>query len=228
MTIKGIFFDAADVFYARKESTAKYAVRLLREHGYRAQMSAADAERRKVLVSQASGGHISAEFYWDAVLQMYGVAAPDERAALLAQIMAQPDDIYGLPGASETVQALKRRGFVLSIITDTIYPLARKMRWLEKIGVAEFVDHVACSTELGVHKPDPAIYLGAVRQAGLTVDESAFVGHATDELAGARRVGMKTVAVFYGADAAGGLLRRVAGGAARRADFQRNMTCLSS
>ena len=228
MTIKGIFFDAADVFYARKESTAKYAVRLLREHGYRAQMSAADAERRKVLVSQASGGHISAEFYWDAVLQMYGVTAPDERAALLAQIMAQPDDIYGLPGARETVQALKQRGFVLSIITDTIYPLARKMRWLEKIGVAEFVDHVACSTELGVHKPDPAIYLGAVRQAGLAVDESAFVGHATDELAGARRVGMKTVAVFYGADARGGLLRRVAAGAARRADFQRIMTCLSS
>jgi HAD superfamily hydrolase (TIGR01509 family) len=201
MTIKGIFFDAADVFYARKESTARYAVRLLREHGYRAQMSAADAERRKVLVSQAGGGHISAEFYWDAVLQMYGVSAPDERVALLTQIMAQPDDIYGLPEARETVQALKQRGFVLSIITDTIYPLARKMRWLEKIGVAEFVDHVACSTELGVHKPDPAIYLGAVCQAGLTVDESAFVGHATDELAGARRVGMKTVAVFYGADA---------------------------
>ena len=122
--------------------------------------------------------------------------------------------------ARETVQALKQRGFVLSIITDTIYPLARKMRWLEKIGVAEFVDHVACSTELGVHKPDPAIYLGAVRQAGLTVDESAFVGHATDELAGARRVGMKTVAVFYGADARGGLLCRVAAGTARRADFR--------
>ncbi len=201
MTIKGIFFDAADVFYARKESTAKYAVRLLHEHSYPTQMSGADAERRKVLVSQASGGHISAEFYWDAVLQMYGVTEAAERAALCEQIVAQADEVYGLPGAVKTAQALKERGFVLSIITDTIYPLARKMRWLEQIGVAEFVDHVACSTELGVHKPDPAIYLGAVRQAGLTVEESAFVGHATDELAGARRVGMKTVAVFYGADA---------------------------
>jgi FMN phosphatase YigB (HAD superfamily) len=201
MTIKGIFFDAADVLYARKESTATYAVRLLREHGYPAEMSAADAERRKALLHQASGGHISAEYYWDEVLRMYGVTAPDERAALHALIMAQPDDIYGLPGAREAVQALKGRGFVLSIITDTIYPLARKMCWLETIGVAEFVDHVACSTELGVHKPDPAIYLGALRQAGLTVEESAFVGHATDELTGARQVGLKTVAVFYGADA---------------------------
>ncbi len=201
MTIKGIFFDAADVFYARKESTAKYAVRLLREHGLPAQMVAADVEHRRALVSQASGGHISAEFYWDEVLRMYGVTAPEERAPLREQIMAQPDEIDALPGARETVQALKQRGFVLSIITDTIYPLARKMRWLEQIGVAEFVDHVACSTELGVHKPDPAIYLGALRQAGLTVEESAFVGHATDELAGARQVGLKTVAVFYGADA---------------------------
>ena len=201
MTIKGIFFDAADVFYARKESNARYAERLLRERGYPADMSAADAERRKALVDRASGGHISAEAYWDEVLQMYGVTAPAERAALAEQIIEQSDAIYGLPQARETVQALKERGFVLSIITDTISPLARKMRWLEQVGVAEFMDHIACSTELGVRKPDPTIYLAALRQAGLMVEEAAFVGHDTDELMGARRIGMKTVAVFYGADA---------------------------
>lgn len=201
MTIKGIFFDAADVLYTRKESTSSYAVRLLRERGYAGQLSAEDATRRKALVSRASDGHITPAAYWDEVLRMYGVVAADERAALREQIMAQPDDIYGLPGARETVQALKERGFILSVITDTIYPVARKMRWLEQIGVAEFIDHVACSTELGVHKPDPAIYLAALRQAGLTAAESAFVGHDTAELAGARAVGMKTVAVFYAADA---------------------------
>ena len=201
MTIKGIFFDAADVFYARKESTATYAVRLLREHGYPAEISAGDAERRKALVDRASGGHISAEAYWNEVLQMYGVTEPDERAVLAELIIEQSDAIYGLPQARETLHALKERGFVLGIITDTISPLARKIRWLEQVGVAEFIDHIACSTELGVRKPDPAIYLAALRQAGLTVEESAFVGHATDELAGARQVGLKTVAVFYGADA---------------------------
>jgi putative hydrolase of the HAD superfamily len=86
---------------------------------------------------------------------------------------------------------------VLGIVTDTIYPLERKMRWLEQVGVAEFIDVVSCSTVVGAHKPDPAIYLDAMQQAGLTPDESAFVGHAADELEGARRAGLATVAVLY-------------------------------
>ena len=201
MTIKGIFFDAADVLYARKEPAVKYAERLLRELGYPGVMAPADAERRKALSSQAKGGHISAESYWDELLKMYGVVAANERAALSEKIVAQSDTVYGLPDVREALQALKARGFTLSIITDTIHPMARKMRWLEQVGVAELVDYVACSTELGAHKPDPAIYLAALRQVGLTAEEAAFVGHDTAELAGARAVGMKTVAVFYDADA---------------------------
>jgi putative hydrolase of the HAD superfamily len=65
------------------------------------------------------------------------------------------------------------------------------------VGVAEFIDVVACSTNLGVHKPDPTIYLNAVRDAHLTPVESCFVGHDARELEGARQVGMATVAVRY-------------------------------
>lgn len=201
MTIKGIFFDAADVFYARRESTLTYTVRLLRERGYPAELSAEEAARHRELRHRASGGHVSTEAYWDAVLRMYGVAAAAERAALAELINAQADDVYALPAAAETVSALKARGFILSIITDTVFPPGRKLRWLAGIGIAGCVDHIACSTELGVHKPDPAIYLAALRLAGLAAADSAFVGHDTRELAGARRVGMQTVAVFYEPDA---------------------------
>ncbi len=199
--IKGIFFDAADVFYARRESTMAYTVRLLRELGYPARMSSEDAARHKELRHRASGGHLGSDAYWDEVLRMHGVSEPTERARLAELVKAQADDVYALPGAAETVRSLKARGFIISIITDTVFPLARKMRWLTTIGIAAHIDHVACSTELGVNKPAPAIYLAALRQAGLTVAESAFVGHDTDELAGARRVGMQTVAVFNEPDA---------------------------
>ena len=52
-----------------------------------------------------------------------------------------------------------------------------------------------------MHKPEPAIYLHAVEQAHLTPDESAFVGHAADELEGAHRAGLVVVAVHYDPDA---------------------------
>ena len=51
------------------------------------------------------------------------------------------------------------------------------------------------------YKPDTAIYRRAMEQAHLTPGESAFVGHAADELDGARRAGMVTVAVHYDPDA---------------------------
>jgi putative hydrolase of the HAD superfamily len=92
---------------------------------------------------------------------------------------------------------LKRRGFVLGIVTDTMYPVEWKMSWLDKVGVAEFIDVVSCSSVLGAHKPNPEIYLNALAQARLTPPESAFVGHNAYELEGARRVGMATVAVNY-------------------------------
>jgi FMN phosphatase YigB (HAD superfamily) len=71
------------------------------------------------------------------------------------------------------------------------------MRWLEQVGVTPFIDVVACSTVLGVHKPDPAMYLDALRQAGLAPGEAVFVGHNARELEGARRAGLATAAVNY-------------------------------
>jgi FMN phosphatase YigB (HAD superfamily) len=82
-----------------------------------------------------------------------------------------------------------------------MHPIEWKTRWLAQVGVAEYVDAIACSTVVGVHKPDPVMYLTALQQAHLTPGESAFVGHATDELKGARQAGMVTVAVNYDAGA---------------------------
>jgi len=129
---------------------------------------------------------------------MYGVTDPDERQQLAAKIIEFSDHVLPISGGREALAELKARGFVLGIVTDTIYSLDRKMRWLNQVGVAQFVDVVACSTVLGTYKPDPVIYHYAVEQANLTPAESAFVGHADDELEGARRAGLATVAVNHG------------------------------
>jgi HAD superfamily hydrolase (TIGR01509 family) len=128
---------------------------------------------------------------------MHGVVMPEERQILARQIMDHSNRVLPIPGGTEALAGLKQRGFLLGIITDTMYPIEWKMRWLEQVGVAAFVDVVTCSTVLGVQKPDPAIYLHALQQANLTPSESAFVGHAADELEGAHRAGMATVAVNY-------------------------------
>jgi len=195
--IKGIFFDAADVFYRRPQPTLKYVLNLLKEKGLAAELSEEDRQRHQVLRSRAMSGHLSPDQYWDQLLLMHGVADPDERRILVGKINDYSNQVQPIPGGREAAAGLKRRGFILGIITDTLYPVEWKMRWLAKVGVAEFMDVVACSTVLGAHKPDPVMYLNAVQQAHLTPAESAFVGHDAQELEGARRAGLVTVAVNY-------------------------------
>ena len=197
MTVRGILFDAAGVFYRRPEPTRKYVANLLKGMGLPTELSAEDRLRQKALRSQANRGHLSPDEYWDQVLLMFGVAAPLERLALVDQINDYSDNVLPIPGGREALAGLKQRGFLLGIVTDTIYPLARKMRWLDRVEVAEFIDVIACSTVVGAHKPEPEMYLDALQQACLTPDESAFVGHDAEELDGARKAGMATVAVNH-------------------------------
>ncbi len=195
MRVKGIFFDAADVFYRRPVSTDRYVLNLIKEQGLATELSAKDRKRQKALRSQANHGRLDHEVYWDQLLLMHGVAAAGQRKSLVEQIIDYSNNVLPIPGGREALAGLKQRGFVLGIITDTIYPVEWKMRWLGQVGVAEFIDIVACSTVLGAHKPDPTIYLDALQQARLTPGESAFVGHDAEELEGARNAGMATVAV---------------------------------
>jgi putative hydrolase of the HAD superfamily len=195
--IRGIFFDAAGVLYTRAEPTRQFVARLLDEMGLVPELSAQEQARQRVLRSEANSGRASFDAYWDQVLQMYGVAVHETRKVLVARIDDHADQVVPVAGVTDALAGLKERGFLLGVITDTMHPLARKERWLEAVGALKFLDVLACSTELGMHKPDPAIYLHAVDQAQLAVEESAFVGHAADELDGARRAGLATVAVHH-------------------------------
>jgi HAD superfamily hydrolase (TIGR01509 family) len=197
MTIRGILFDAAGVFYDRPEPTSAYVSKLLTERGLSPELPTQVWIRQKALRSQAKSGQLTPDEYWDRRLQMHGVTDPEERRTLVGKITDYSDQVIPIPGGREALAGLKQRGFVLGIVTDTIYPIERKMRWLDQVGVAEFIDVIACSTDVGAHKPDPPIYLNALKQAGLVPDESAFVGHAADELEGARQAGLATVAVLY-------------------------------
>lgn len=195
--IKGIFFDAADVFYARRESTQVFANRMLVQRGYAIQISEEDKKREKDLQVLATEGKIHYEEYWHEFLQMRHVLDAHQRNTLIQQILECSNDVYALPGGREALAGLKQRGFTIGIVTDTMYPVEWKMNWLTKVGVAEFVDVIACSTVLKAHKPNPELYVNAMQQAKLSAEVSAFVGHDARELDGARRAGMKTVAVNY-------------------------------
>ncbi|PKO13527.1 MAG: hypothetical protein CVU39_18565 [Chloroflexi bacterium HGW-Chloroflexi-10] len=199
--IKAIFFDAAGILYTRNGPTEEFAIHLLQDNGFSTEISSDLIQKQFSLRSQANQGVINHEIYWEQYLLVRKVTDPELRKKFIEQIINYSNNIQSIPGSRETLAELKRRGFLMGIITDTMYPVEWKMRRLEKAGVAQFIEIVACSTDLGAHKPDPVVYSYALQQANLTPDESAFVGHLGIELEGAQKAGMTTIAINYDVDA---------------------------
>jgi len=197
MAIRGVFFDAADVLYRRAVSSGHLVSHLLQGMGLCPDAGAAAQVRQRALRAQANTGRMGPAEYWNEVFLLYGVAGPEDRKRCVAQMMAHADRVLPMDGVRDVLAILKQRGFLLGIITDTIHPLAAKQRWLDSVGISEFIDVLACSNALGVHKPDPAMYLSALQEAHLAPPEAAFVGHDADELGGARRVGEAQASQIY-------------------------------
>lgn len=66
--------------------------------------------------------------------------------------------------------------------------------WFTQEGFGSVWDSFANSRELGVVKPDPQIYLAALKPLKLQPTEAGFVGHAAIELKAAKELGMTTIA----------------------------------
>lgn len=193
--IRTALFDAGGVLYDRSESSRECVERLLTEAGHEAILSpearTVERQRRR----EASLGAVSPGAYWDETLRLYGVEDEELRSRLVARIDAFADEVFELPAARSALTELKRRGVSIGIVTDTIYPLERKIAWLRRIGVADLIDAIACSSSLGVKKPDPRLYRAALDPLHAAPAETVFVGHDPIELEGARALGLRTVAV---------------------------------
>jgi len=119
-------------------------------------------------------------------------ASPETSAEILE--LRRDVTLQGLepvPGAAETIAALRERGLKIGLITVCSEDVP--LLWQETAFHGLF-DAEVFSCSVGLRKPDPRIYHLALEQLGVEPGEAVFVGDgANDELAGAERVGMKAI-----------------------------------
>lgn len=60
-------------------------------------------------------------------------------------------------------------------------------------GIAEVFDTIILSSEVGMVKPDPAIYQEALERLEIQPEEALFIDDFIENIRGARRVGMKAI-----------------------------------
>jgi putative hydrolase of the HAD superfamily len=196
--IHGLIFDAGDILYFRPQRGHGFAA-FLKELGL--EIRPDNAQQKKAIEHQAYRGQITHDEYREAVVGIYGVTQPEQVARGKQALIDDDSNVAFFEGVPETLCALKEQGFLLGIVTDTANSISSKLNWFERGGFGHVWDSIISSMDVGTRKPDAKIYHAALQQLGLTADRVVFIGHRAAELAGAREVGMQTVAFNYDKDA---------------------------
>jgi len=102
------------------------------------------------------------------------------------------------PEAISLLKAIRERGLKIGILSNTPDP---PDLWLDNLaadGVAEHVDAVVLSSQLGRRKPAPEIYRAALDALGLEPENALFVGdRVREDIQGPAALGMRTCLVTY-------------------------------
>ena len=97
------------------------------------------------------------------------------------------------PGAAETLRALKRDGYATALVSMCAPDTPELWR---ASTLAPFVDVEVFSSEVGLRKPEPAIYLLACSGLGVEPAACLYVGDGSyGELTGAAALGMRAVLI---------------------------------
>ena len=196
-SVRALLFDAGDILYHRPDKGA----------GFRAFLKELDLEdenhsaERDLLTQKAYRGQMDQDRYRESLLRLYGIQEPSQIERGKRILEADDNNVEFMEGVAETLLALKRRSFLLGIVTDSANPVHAKLRWLETAGIGHVWDSFIASMEVGTRKPDPQIYRAALEQLGVPPAQALFVGHKASELEGARHVGMQTIAFNRDPDA---------------------------
>ena len=104
-----------------------------------------------------------------------------------------------LPGARETLQALRAQGQKIGLISNTMWPGRYHLADLARHGLAEYFRHTLFSADVGVWKPHAEIFYQSLAALEVTPQEAVFVGDfVPHDIAGAQGVGMKGVHITTG------------------------------
>ena len=92
------------------------------------------------------------------------------------------------------VRALREQGFKLALVTNNVRE--GSSMWRSMVPVDELFDVVIDSSEVGMRKPNPAIYHHALEElGGIPPEEAVFLDDTPGNVEGARRAGLHAILV---------------------------------
>jgi HAD superfamily hydrolase (TIGR01509 family) len=129
-----------------------------------------------------------------------GVDVDDEalRSYLLAEHAAWAPARRRASMSVALLDALRERGLKTGLVSNAMDPPWILLRDLEEQELAERLDAIVFSSEVGVRKPRPEIFRAALERLGVPAEHALFVGDRLyADVRGARDIGMRTVQAMW-------------------------------
>lgn len=121
--------------------------------------------------------------HWTEIAPLLGLHSPEAVAAFQQRFWADErldDDMINL------VRRLKGH-YKLAVLSNAPPGLAR---WMEQWQILDLFDDVICSGDVGLFKPDPAIFRLTLDRLGVAAQEAVFVDDRPEHVAAAQALGI--------------------------------------
>jgi putative hydrolase of the HAD superfamily len=211
-----VFFDAGHTLIWTEPSADDIWCRALEDHGYRVgeedsvrgtgargpEVSRTDIHRAQEAVIARTlppfprNLQEQAAFFrrFDAeVLERLDVPVSEDLLDTVARRFAEDPEHHAYEDVDGTLERLVEEGYRLGVISNATHDLPPV---LDRLELAGHFDAITYSWEAGANKPEPAIFLTALRRLGVDASRAVHVGddYAKD-VVGARGAGMTAVLI---------------------------------
>ncbi|MGN0464007.1 MAG: bifunctional riboflavin kinase/FAD synthetase [Acutalibacteraceae bacterium] len=195
--VRAVFFDFDDTLQSRKGAYRLYCEAFLDKYfpdiGEKERLIKLDEMEEHV-----DGGYKSREEYFPELINLWNW----QDHPPMQELYDSFNEDYGkyvvmLPHALDVLKEVKRRGYIMGIISNGVSVLQNTK--LDTAGIRDMFDVITVSGDFGVYKPDRRIFDEACRQAGVPNKDCLFVGdHPINDIKGALGAGMQVVRMNQG------------------------------
>ena len=195
--IKAVLFDFDETLQDRTLAFEGYMDTLFAT--YLPEISGAELEkRREDMRVTGKGGYVNRVEWYQELIDMWGWndAPPAEELAHHYDYTFGDCNVI-FENSIPLLKELKSRGYITGVITNG--PSYLQNHKLETSGLKPYLDWLVVSGDVGVHKPDPALFAYAAEKHGLKPEECVYVGdHPVNDIQGALGAGMKAIRMNFG------------------------------
>lgn len=179
-----VMIDLDDTLVQRAPLVRSWLTSYVAEQGHDEQRA---AELVEALVEADGGGHRPREEFVARASEHVGTAFS------LDDFRNGTDGAYRLTsGVRSRLEALRAAGWRVAVVTNG--PVETQSVKVEATGLADLVDAVVISGEVGVHKPDPQVFRAAAERADASLEGAWMVGDNLDaDVQGAHGVGARAI-----------------------------------